>query len=816
MKKTKVAKKIWILVVFSVFIAIAMSFVSWLIYAVFAESYRDIKQQYYSVVSRQVVEDIENSVKNGKDIERFYGMDKKLNNMLDLISTSAIPVNTAITDSQGVILYTSYALSQQKSDFDALVRGENTLANIRFDNDNAAYRIVNQNGYDVMIQPIYDTEKAQIGSMVLFYESEAVERELLPQKQSSNYVTMVCAGSVIFILLLYFILIPRSITEDVENAEENTLANYEHKQRQNRFMFVIPVVLIMAGLMVQCFVSYNFYQKRYRDVMFEGATGISRYLGEIIDDLNSKGVPYEKMNGLAEYLSTKVKDSPLLWNVSIVNVYADTSGILSHDSEYNVSMPIGEISEQFENMHINVEISKEYIDNKMINMLLVFVVAFAVAILMIYELLKLPDSLFARMSKTYSTSKAEQAKSVAPAVRLGAFIAYTGLYAATPFSAVLISHWNKSLFGLSVSFLASVPMTAELLATMLCSLLLLPVYKRLNLKLVFSVSALLSVAANIVCFVVGGPAELIVCRFVSGIGFAGIKYSLNSIVSQGSDSEATTTDNLAALNAGLLGGITCGASLGAIIASSISVQTTYLIAGVLMASFILLMLALSPWKLIAENTAVEESAVKKSSSKKKGGVFSLVFNFDFLRYALLVAVPLNFGLMFIVAFFPGFVTSLGLPEITTSYGYLINGMIGIYAGPKLLKALSQKIGRTACVFITLVLAAVSVLILNIDLPLIIVLVSVGLLGLFDGFGTPASSDYYVNMPSVKRVGVNQGLAVLNVIGSIIQTFSPILYSVILAGGNVGITVLGIAFGVCAFLFAVTSGISAKKREKQTN
>lgn len=815
MSKIKVGKKIWILVVFAVFIAIAMSFVSWLIYAVFAESYRDIKQQYYSVVSRQVVEDIENSVKNGKDIEHFYGMDKKLNNMLDLISTDSIPVNTAITDSDGGILYTSYATSEQKSSFDALVNGENTLANISFDSENTSYRIVSQNGYDVMIQPVFDPDGAQIGSMMLFYESEAVERELLPQKQSSNFVTLICAGSVIFILLLYFVLIPRSITEDDENGEENSIAVFEHKQRQNKFMFVIPVVLIMAGLMVQCFVSYNFYQKRYREVMFEGATGISKYIGEIVDDLNSKGVPYEKMAGLAEYLSAKVNDSPLLWNVSVVKVYADTSDVLNHDSEYNVSMPIGELSEMFDNMHINIEISKEYIDSKMISMLLVFAVAFAVAILMIYELLKLPDSLFVRMSKSYKTSKTEQAKSVAPAVRLGAFIAYTGLYAATPFSAVLISHWNKSLFGLSVSFLASVPMTAELLATMLCSLLLLPVFKKVNLKLVFTVSALLSVAANIACFMVGGPAELIVCRFISGIGFAGIKYSLNSIVAQGSDSDATTTDNLAALNAGLLGGITCGASLGAIIASSVSVQTTYLIAGVLIAAFVLLTLVLSPWKLIAENSALEAAAVK-DKSKKKGGAFSLIFSFDFLRYVMLVAVPLNFGLMFIVAFFPGFVTSLGLPEITTSYGYLINGMIGIYAGPKLLKALSGKIGRGACVFITLALAAISVLILNIDSPLVIVLVSVGLLGLFDGFGTPATSDYYVNMPSVRGVGVNQGLAVLSVIGSIVQTFSPIVYSVILASGAAGMNILGISFGICALLFDITAGVAAKKSQKQTN
>ena len=60
--KKKVSKNIWILTVFVVFIAVAMSFVSWLIYAVFAENYREIKQQYYAVVSHQIVEDIEISV----------------------------------------------------------------------------------------------------------------------------------------------------------------------------------------------------------------------------------------------------------------------------------------------------------------------------------------------------------------------------------------------------------------------------------------------------------------------------------------------------------------------------------------------------------------------------------------------------------------------------------------------------------------------------------------------------------------------------------------------------------------------------------
>ena len=206
------------------------------------------------------------------------------------------------------------------------------------------------------------------------------------------------------LLVIYFILIPRSVTGEEEQKPDDPAAAIAHKQRENQFMFLIPVLAIMAGLLVPCMISYNEYQKRYKDVMFEGAQGISSYIGEIIDDLHEKGVSYDRMNGLADYLAGKVEDSPLLWNVSVVNVYADTSDVLTRSSEYNVSLKIGS-SEDGLNTHINVEISKEYIDDKMISMLLVFAVTFAVALIMIFELLKLPDALFTRISRNFRGSR---------------------------------------------------------------------------------------------------------------------------------------------------------------------------------------------------------------------------------------------------------------------------------------------------------------------------------------------------------------------------------------------------------------------------
>lgn len=806
--KQKSNKKIWIFTVFAVFVAISMSFVSWLIYAVFAENYRDIKQQYYAVVSRQIVEDIENSVKNGKTIERFYGMDNVLNEMLELISTDSVRVRTAVTDANGNVLYSSYSSEEKKDEYNSIIASEIVQSNIPFEDRNTAYRIVTSGEYELMIQPIFDSAGTQIGSLEVFYRSDELDNELLPQKQSSNIATILCIAATVIILMIYFLALPRSVTDDSSETED-TAEVIKHKQRRSIFVFVIPVAAIMIGLMVQCVMSYNEYQKRYKDVMFEGATGISRYIGSVMDDLRDKGVPYTKMNGLKDYLAGKVNESPLLWNISVENVYADTSELLEHASEYNICYTLE--TDAVSTVRISVEISKDYIDEKMMDMLLVFAVTFIVALIMIYELLKLPDILFSRLSRSYKESPVLQARSAAGAVRLGAFMAYTGMYVGIPFSSVLINQWNKSVFGLSVTFLASIPMTAELLAVMLCSLFLLPLYKRLNLKLVFVASTGISVIANALCFLANSPEQLIILRFISGVGFAGIKYALNTIVSESSSDESDTTNNLAALNAGLLGGITCGGTLGAVIATAISVNMSYLIAALFIFVFLVIIIGFAPWKLIAKNKSTVKEKVK---TKKKTKVFSTIFNPGILRYMLLVALPMNFGLMFVVAFFPSFVTSLGLPKVTTSYGYLVNGLVGIYLGPQLLNKLSKKLGRTACVVLSLALGAVSVFILNINIPLVISLVSVAILGLFDGFGTPATSDYYVNMPVVKKLGVSQGLSVLSVVGSVVQTFSPLLYSVILASGSVGINALGIALAGCAALFLATVGMAGSKSEEK--
>ncbi len=54
---------------------------------------------------------------------------------------------------------------------------------------------------------------------------------------------------------------------------------------------------------------------------------------------------------------------------------------------------------------------------------------------------------------------------------------------------------------------------------------------------------------------------------------------------------------------------------------------------------------------------------------------------------------------------------------------------------------------------------------------------------------------------------------LNVVGSIVQTFSPVLYSAILAGGNAGTNIMGFSFIAAAVLFIVTLRMDAEKKQR---
>lgn len=763
--KSSIMRK-WLISTFTVLIVAAFLFVWWMSSSDFEGSYREIKQQYYGVIQEQVVNEVETSIKYGKNLDSFYDVDSIFGKLTTLLPEQ---VKAVITNSRGEILYTSFDTAEQK-DYLAVFQNPHVLAKVENLSADMKYTSLVQDKYEIMLLPISDKNQDVVGSFSLIYPAAAITEELKAERMGNLRLSL----QILIIPVLIMITFLSFVQISNERERESKFGGPEKitgPQRRHLMMIIVPSLIIMAGIGVQSTIMYNQYQLKYKTALTEGARGILTYVENSIDSLHKKGVTYEKMQGMSEYLTSKVKETPILWNIRVYNTVADTGEALSRENTWGISAPLAP-EETNQKMMVEIQISQEYLDGKMLNMLLEFLATLIVSAVLIFEVMRLPDILIFRRSKNFNTDFPEQYEKITASLRILSFIAFMGMYASMPFSAMLMREWDARVLGLSTDISASLPMTLELLAVMLFSMLFARFFNRVGLKTFVLAAGLLIILGNALCAIATGPLQLIFFRGVCGIGFAGIKHVLNNVISLGAKEDERTGLNIASMNAGLLGGIMCGGSIGAVITNSMSMSFTYLFtAGILLICIIMFLITI-PWKLLKHNI---KSTNTGEELEFKGRLYAL-FNGKVFKYLLMVTLPLNLGLMFIVAFIPGYVQKMNLPVIVISYGYLINGLVGIYLGAYLAKKLTAKIGKTLCITVMLVMGGVGIMIIGIGSSAGIVLLSTALMGLFDGFGSPAAMNYFIEIPEIKNnVGVSNSLALLGVLGNATQMMSPLVY-----------------------------------------
>ncbi|MDQ7096739.1 MFS transporter [Desulfosporosinus sp. PR] len=797
----------WYIAIFTVVIIIGLLFVWWMSSSDFESSYREITQQYYGVVAGQVVNEIEGSIKYGKKLDSFYDVGSIFGKLTNLLPAG---VKEVITNSKGQVLYTSFDNSADKTTYLAAVQNPKVAEKIAAFPKSQKYLAIMQAPYDILILPIFDKDNVLAGSFMLIYPSAAISQALKPEQMENLQLSLWTMLVMLILLTAYFLRAPleNEAAGDPEGKNPGKPAFWSKHQRVIR---LVPVLIIMLGIGVQSALMYNQYQTKSRSALFNGAQGILTYIENSISALHQKGVPYEKMYGLSDYLTTKVQDTPMLWNIRLYSTVADTEQALQRPNTWQISAPLAPEAKD-QNMKVEIQISQAYMNEKMLNMLLEFLAVLSVAAVVIYEVMRLPDLIIFRRSKKFNTSSAEQYADISTGLRILNFLSFMGMYASMPFSAILMRHWNARILGLSTDVTAALPMTLELLTLMLFSMLFTRLFRRLSLRASLGISGVLVLVGNMLCVIAAGPIQLILYRMICGIGFAGIKNAVNAVISLGSDGEERTGHNIASMNAGLLGGIMSGGSIGAIIANSPGIAYAFLFTALCLLLFLGLIFYNIPWKLLQENEKLVKTKEKVSGKE----TWRALFNVRVLKYFLMVTVPLNIGLMFIVAFIPGYVQKMNLPVIMVSYGYLFNGLAGIYLGSTMAKLLSKRLGRTLSVALMLLLGGAGILIIGLSSSVGIILLSTALMGLFDGFGSPAAMNYFIEIPEIKdKVGVINSLAFLGVMGNVIQMISPLGYGwMMLASATSGINV-PVILGAVYLIFAAAFIFPARKqRPKQ--
>jgi predicted MFS family arabinose efflux permease len=318
------------------------------------------------------------------------------------------------------------------------------------------------------------------------------------------------------------------------------------------------------------------------------------------------------------------------------------------------------------------------------------------------------------------------------------------------------------------------------------------------------------ILGNIACTVVSSPYTLIALRALCGIGFAFLKYWLNSIVAAASNDDNFSA-NCGMMNAGLLGGITVGASLGSIFAQAMGYQSNYLFTAVIFGFILLWVIPTMPWKVIAKGHESAPSTEKTAVEKNKSNILKNPRQFLTLLFG---CIPLNIGLMYVVAFVPSYMSNAGHSAVVTSYVYLVNGLAGIYIGMLILRFLKKK-SLFVSASIALFLAAGGMLILLVNNSIAIIMISAGVLGLFDGFGTPSITSYFTSL-TPKKSEVAGMMTTFNIVGSAVQIACPTLYNLLIQpdGKVTNLMIFGIAYIVVAVLFVIMCRPDKKKQSAE--
>lgn len=784
-----------VIAVFCLFLCITLSLLSLVCYLSFDQNYREIKQSYYATLCGQVISDMETSIRYGKRIDRYYGIEDVFERTQEMFEEG---FEVSILDVEGNILYTT---CEAGTVADQIIHSQEVQAALEEYTD-GSYSLINRSNYEALLMPI-EAEETRAGYFLLEYPMTiyAGQRSVMLREVALYLGIALAAG--LAALVCYYL----GARKKMDSAEEHT---------RRLLLFGVPSGIIIVFILIMGVTNYILFQDRYEEAMRQDASSIVEYVRTTTQELYEKGVPYEEMYGLDEYLAEKVESVPILWNLRISSVISDSDSVLNRTSSALISVPM-----ESENGTLWVEafVSEEYVNGKMWQLFFMFLATFIFCIVIIIEMTKLPEMIDLRRRKEFAQPTQANYRHISSGVRIASFLRTLSNYMYLPYSAMLIKQWNQSVGGLSVGVTAALPLTLESAGQVIGMLLYPTWFKRPDRRsrLFFAVCLAAMVGVNVACFLTDSALVIIVLRFFGGLSYSGFMHLLNMVVAAGDDNEERHQINLAQSNAGVIGGIMCGAGIGAIVAALAGYAFSYIISAVLFVLFGWFVLRMMPWKLLEKNAAEKEKLQGKAEEEKVGLVdyVKIILSPRVLQYFLLVMVPVNFGILYAVTLIPSLVDAQG-STILLSYCYIVNGIAGFYFGPKLVALLGKRLGNSLCVMAALILAAVGLAVLGVPPFMLMVLLSSTLLGVFDGFGTPMATDGFLAIPAVQsRVTEVTALAIYFTLCNVVTVVAPVVIE-LMTQGNVTAAIWGLAaaYVACAVIFALFSGISHLGRKKR--
>ncbi|WP_176762243.1 MFS transporter [Eubacterium oxidoreducens] len=707
MKNTSVHIRLGI---YAVIIIVTLLFLFWISKMAYRNTALELEKEYIQTLAEECVTNIETSIRYGKELSNYYGLDEELRTISGYQNQG---IGVVVTDADTEMITAVFGDKEDESNQTAYNKDMLTWLyaylgqeqNAEFEK-NVYAKEVSMGSYDGIIYEISDSEGGIEGYLFVLYDSG----------------TLVDVSDVSLL----------SLSSDYEKMIQQSVSNTQ------------------------------------------------QHVQEEIDALMDKGLGTSEIAELSEHFDEVAARNDAVSEITIAN-----------------------------DGTVTAQLDLTYVHEKQKYFLMYLVAIIIICIIIGVEFTNLIPAILDKIHKRRQHKQSYYTKKgIGGSIRVLSFVMYTAIYISMPYAAIVMRQNNMRVFSLSESLSSSLPLTVELIAVLVVSLIVQRIYANKNPYVLMGAAAVMLIVGNLACAGVSSPYMLILLRMFCGIGFAFLKYVFNSLVSLGSDSDTDVKEHFAGLNAGLLGGITVGSSLGSILAGVFGYLGNYLFTGVI----ILIVFALSPifvaWKELNDKRAYQVVETKQSIS-----LIEVLRNRQYRWVIILTDIPLNIGLMYVVAFLPVYMGIIGQQSIVTSYAYLVNGIAGLYMGVWLVKRL-KKLHKNKAVAVAIFMGAAGFLVLLIGKSAIVVLISAVILGVFDGFGTPTLTGNFASMGEKNKDDKAALLTIYGSIGSAVQIICPALYGVLAnsEGDMIPMTIFGAIYAMFGVVFLIFGALFLKEEK----
>lgn len=377
------------------------------------------------------------------------------------------------------------------------------------------------------------------------------------------------------------------------------------------------------------------------------------------------------------------------------------------------------------------------------------------------------------------------------------FLAFTVDCMQDAFISVLTTNLYQPFLGIPASVGAALPISAQVLTAAVFAVLGGFLSGRMGNVRVIRLGLILHASGFALCGVTLSYFGILTGKLLVGAGVGLLTVGINATAAASTDAKKQVS-LFAGISAGTLVGVSAGSGLGSTILSLAGYRAVFFTGTAIVGLALILTLSGRPEKRDAGRSA--PAAAREAGDAGTIGLGQFLFGRGgTLPFLALVLTPFMAAIYFREYFFPIYSAQNGLSETNIGRIYVLCALMVIYAGPAMIRTLTQGLGTMRTVLLTSSVVSLATLSFGILPNMAGALLGVLLVSLAVSCGYAAQSSYYAGLPAVSQLGEGRAMGIYSLFDNSGQTLGPIVYGgAMLLGYQTGMLCVG---GVLVLLTA---------------